>query len=43
MDILLDASAIITVITDEPESQFVIECTRNATIVSPNKIFGYRS
>ena len=36
MEVLLDASAIITVITDEPESQFVINCTKDATIVSPN-------
>ena len=38
MEILLDASAIIAVITDEPEAQMVINCTKNATIVSPNII-----
>ena len=38
MEILLDASAIITVIADEPKSQIVINCTKNATIVSPNII-----
>jgi len=34
----LDASAIIAVIADEPESQTVINCTKNAVIVSPNII-----
>jgi predicted nucleic acid-binding protein len=38
MEILLDASAIIAVIADEPESQIVINCTQNATIISPNII-----
>ena len=38
MEVLLDASAIITVIADEPKSQIVIERTRNATIVSPTII-----
>ena len=38
MEIVLDASAIITVIADEPEAQIVINCTKNATIVSPNII-----
>jgi predicted nucleic acid-binding protein len=38
MEILLDASAIMTVIADEPESQIVIDCTQDATIVSPNII-----
>jgi len=38
MEILLDASAIIAVIADEPESQTVINCTKNAVIVSPNII-----
>jgi predicted nucleic acid-binding protein len=38
MEILLDASAIIAVIADEPESQIVINCTQDATIVSPNII-----
>jgi predicted nucleic acid-binding protein len=38
MEILLDASAIIAVIADEPEAQIVINCTQNATIVSPNII-----
>ena len=36
MEILLDASAIIAVIADEPEAQIVINCTQDATIVSPN-------
>jgi predicted nucleic acid-binding protein len=35
MEILLDASAIMAVIADEPESQIVINYTQNATIVSP--------
>jgi len=38
MDILLDASAIIAVIADEPEAQIVINCTKGATIMSPNII-----
>jgi predicted nucleic acid-binding protein len=38
MEILLDASAIIAVIADEPEAQTVINCTKNSTIVSPNII-----
>ena len=38
MEILLDASAIIAVIVDEPEAQIVINFTKNATIVSPNII-----
>jgi predicted nucleic acid-binding protein len=38
MEILLDASAIIAVIADEPEAQIVIDCTQNATIVSPSII-----
>jgi len=38
MEILLDASAIMAVIADEPESQIVINCTQDATIVSPNII-----
>jgi predicted nucleic acid-binding protein len=33
MEILLDASAIIAVIADEPASQIVINCTQNATEV----------
>jgi uncharacterized protein with PIN domain len=32
MEILLDASAIIAVIADEPESQIVINCTQNTTL-----------
>jgi predicted nucleic acid-binding protein len=36
MEILLDASAIMAVIADEPESETVINHTRNAIIVSPN-------
>jgi len=35
MDIMLDASAIIAVIADEPESQIVINYTQGATLVSP--------
>jgi predicted nucleic acid-binding protein len=38
MEILLDASAIMAVIADEPESNIVINYTRNAIIVSPNII-----
>jgi predicted nucleic acid-binding protein len=38
MEILLDASAIITVIADEPESDIVINCTKGAVIVSPNLV-----
>jgi len=35
MEILLDASAIIAVIADEPDAQKVINWTKNAAIVSP--------
>jgi len=35
MEIVLDASAIIAVIADEPESGIVINCTKNAILVSP--------
>jgi len=38
MDIILDASAIIAVIADEPEAQIVIDCTKGAEIISPNII-----
>ncbi|MCL2806411.1 MAG: type II toxin-antitoxin system VapC family toxin [Treponema sp.] len=38
MDIILDDSAIIAVIADEPEAQIVINCTKGATIMSPNII-----
>jgi len=38
MDILLDASAIIAVIADEPEAQIIINCTKGAEIISPNII-----
>jgi predicted nucleic acid-binding protein len=38
MEVLLDACAIIAVIADEPASQIVINCTQNATIVSPSII-----
>jgi len=38
MEIVLDASAIIAVIADEPEAQIVINGTKNRTIVSPNII-----
>ncbi|GHU16273.1 twitching motility protein PilT [Spirochaetia bacterium] len=36
MEILLDASAIIAVIADEPESEIIINCTKDAIIISPN-------
>jgi predicted nucleic acid-binding protein len=36
MEILLDASAIMAVIADEVESEIVIDCTKDAIIVSPN-------
>jgi predicted nucleic acid-binding protein len=39
MEIVLDASAIMAVIIDEPESNVVIDCTKNAIIVSPNLVF----
>jgi len=35
MEIVLDASAIMTFIADEPESNIVINCTKNAVLVSP--------
>ncbi|MDR1625056.1 MAG: hypothetical protein LBT33_00830 [Spirochaetia bacterium] len=35
MEILLDASAIMAVIADEPESEIVITHTKDAVIVSP--------
>jgi len=35
MNVLLDASAIIAVIADEPEAQIVINCTKGAVIMSP--------
>jgi predicted nucleic acid-binding protein len=38
MEVLLDASAIMAVIADEPESEIVINCTKNAIIVSPNML-----
>ena len=38
IEILLDASAIIAVIADQPESEFVLNCTQNVMIVSPNII-----
>ena len=38
MEILLDASAIIAVIADEPEGELVINYTKDAIIVSPNVI-----
>jgi len=38
MDIVLDASAFIAVIADEPESDKVINLTQNAIIISPNII-----
>jgi predicted nucleic acid-binding protein len=36
MEIVLDASAIIAVIADEPESNIVINCTKNAVLISPH-------
>jgi len=38
MEILLDASAIMAVIVDEPEREIVISLTKNAVIVSPNMV-----
>jgi predicted nucleic acid-binding protein len=38
MEILLDASAIMAVIVDEPESEIVIYHTKDAIIVSPNVV-----
>ena len=38
MEILLDASAIIAVIANEPEREYVIKNTRNSKIVSPDII-----
>jgi predicted nucleic acid-binding protein len=38
VEILLDASAIMAVIADEPESEIVINCTRDAIIISPNMV-----
>ena len=38
MEILLDASAIMAVIVEEPEKKQVITFTKNATIVSPNMV-----
>src|SRR5215475_5012865 len=38
MEIVLDASAIIAVIADEPEGEKVIKLTQNAIIISPNVI-----
>jgi len=35
MEIVLDASAIMAVIADEPESDVVMNCTKNAVLVSP--------
>jgi predicted nucleic acid-binding protein len=36
MDVVLDASAIIAVIADEPEGYEVISLTQNCSIISPN-------
>ena len=36
MEIVIDASAIIAVIADEPESVFVINNTEDAILISPN-------
>jgi predicted nucleic acid-binding protein len=38
MEIILDASAIMAVITGEPEKAFVIQNTKNAKLFSPNII-----
>jgi predicted nucleic acid-binding protein len=38
MEIVLDASAIIAFIADEPESNIVINCTKNAILVSPSVV-----
>ena len=38
MELVLDASAIMAVIVDEPESDFVIDCTQNSIIVSPHVV-----
>jgi predicted nucleic acid-binding protein len=38
MEIILDASAIMAVIADEPESEIVINCTKNAIILAPNMV-----
>jgi len=38
MEIILDASAIMAVIANEPERDFVINNTRNSIIISPNII-----
>jgi predicted nucleic acid-binding protein len=38
MGIVLDASAIMAVIVDEPESEIVINYTKNSIIISPNII-----
>jgi len=38
MEVLLDASAIMAVIADEPEAQIVINCTKDTIIVSPSII-----
>ena len=38
MEMVLDASAIMAVITNEPEREFVIKSTRNAVIVVPSII-----
>jgi predicted nucleic acid-binding protein len=39
MDILLDASAIIAVMTDEPEGEKVVEYTHDAVIISPSMMY----
>lgn len=36
MEIVIDTSAILAVIADEPESEIVIKNTQNAVLVSPN-------
>ena len=38
MEIVLDASAIIAVISEEPEASSVLELSKNAVFVSPNVI-----
>jgi predicted nucleic acid-binding protein len=38
MEVVLDASAIMAFIADEAESEIVINCTKDAVIVSPNVV-----
>ena len=36
MDVLIDASAIMPILIDEPEKEFVINATRNCILLSPS-------